>query len=589
MIYKKILITLSIVLLWVAPVVVAAKTTKTYPNLPSLENVIPLSEKIQSFHSDITVHEDGTLLVTETINVIANGITIRHGIYRDFPTVYPHPSIPFLRTTTGFTVRSVTKNGIPETYTIRTALNGKRVYIGDESVVIEPGKYTYTITYTTSHQLYFAEHNDELFWNVTGNGWSFPISEASATVYLPANVAGSDALVLDGFTGTQGSTDKNFTASINKNGNPVFITTTPLLQHEGLSIIVQFPTGHVTKEHFSLLTLCKDNPELPAAAALIVYYLFVWFMLGRDPKKSTRIPLYEPPQNLSPAAMRYIMRMSVNSTENHAVAAAIIHMGVNGWIKLSKDGKTYTVHKIEKAKKQVPLSVEEEALYTALFNDRKSVALKKDNHVHISAAIHAFGRALHNTYKKNYFRTHTGYWVLGALLSCTILILPLVLFHSLTAGSGILFVVSMLFNIIFFILLKSPTRAGQQLRSEIDGFKWFLSVTEKERLAFAHPPKQTPELFEQFLPYALALGVENKWAQQFAGVFAEMQKAGQPSSGLGWYRGMYLWSFAQGHELSSFGSAFSATISSAAAAPSSRGGGGGFSGGGGGGGGGGGW
>ena len=48
----------------------------------------PRDERILSFHSDITVNEDGWLDVTETITVHAAGQQIKRGIYRDFPTLY---------------------------------------------------------------------------------------------------------------------------------------------------------------------------------------------------------------------------------------------------------------------------------------------------------------------------------------------------------------------------------------------------------------------------------------------------------------------------------------------------------------------
>ena len=45
-------------------------------------------EIIYSYHSDITINKDASMMVTETIKVRALGINIRRGIYRDFPTTY---------------------------------------------------------------------------------------------------------------------------------------------------------------------------------------------------------------------------------------------------------------------------------------------------------------------------------------------------------------------------------------------------------------------------------------------------------------------------------------------------------------------
>ena len=69
----------------------------------------------------------------------------------------------------------------------------------------------------------------------------------------------------------------------------------------------------------------------------------------------------------------------------------------------------------------------------------------------------------------------------------------------------------------------------------IAGFKQYLSITERERLDRMTPPEDTPELFERYLPYAIALGVENRWADRFAGVLAAAAAQGQ--QGFAWYSG----------------------------------------------------
>jgi uncharacterized membrane protein YgcG len=145
-------------------------------------------------------------------------------------------------------------------------------------------------------------------------------------------------------------------------------------------------------------------------------------------------------------------------------------------------------------------------------------------------------------------------------------------------------------NVVFYYLLKAPTLLGRRILDQIEGFKMFLSVAEKDRLNLLNPPDRTPELFERYLPYALALGVEQAWAQQFADVLARAAVDGTTYSPA-WYSGSG-WSTARvGAFSSSLGSSLSSSISSSSTAPGSSSGfgGGGGSGGGGGGGGGGGW
>jgi uncharacterized membrane protein len=141
-----------------------------------------------------------------------------------------------------------------------------------------------------------------------------------------------------------------------------------------------------------------------------------------------------------------------------------------------------------------------------------------------------------------------------------------------------------------FFWIAAPTREGRAVLDRIAGFRQYLSITEGERLDRMTPPKDTPELFERYLPFAIALGVENRWADRFQGVLAEAGTAGRQQQ-FGWYSGSSSpWS-SPGSFVGRVGAGLASTVSSASTAPgsSSGSGGGGSSGGGGGGGGGGGW
>ncbi|HEX8513187.1 MAG TPA: DUF2207 domain-containing protein [Allosphingosinicella sp.] len=141
-----------------------------------------------------------------------------------------------------------------------------------------------------------------------------------------------------------------------------------------------------------------------------------------------------------------------------------------------------------------------------------------------------------------------------------------------------------------FSWMAAPTRQGRAVLDRIAGFRHYLSVAEEERLQTLHPPEKTPELFERYLPYAIALKVENDWASSFTSVLASAAASGQAHS-MGWYSGNSDPWNDPGDFADSVGGSLASTISSASTAPGSSGGsgGGGSSGGGGGGGGGGGW
>ncbi len=68
--------------------------------------------------------------------------------------------------------------------------------------------------------------------------------------------------------------------------------------------------------------------------------------------------------------------------------------------------------------------------------------------------------------------------------------------------------------------MKAHTREGRLITDQIEGFRQYLGVAEEDRLNALNPPEKTPELFEKFLPYAVALDVENAWAAKFATLLA---------------------------------------------------------------------
>jgi uncharacterized membrane protein len=140
-----------------------------------------------------------------------------------------------------------------------------------------------------------------------------------------------------------------------------------------------------------------------------------------------------------------------------------------------------------------------------------------------------------------------------------------------------------LINLKFWFWLKQPTVAGRKIMDEIEGFKMYLATAEGAEMEQTAPMK-TLELFEDFLPYAIALGVEKQWAGHFDHLFSmEMQGSG---SHMAWYAGAGLAAGGAGAFASSLSGGFAGAMSSASSSGS---GGGGSSGGGGGGGGGGGW
>ena len=609
-------------------------------------------ERILRFLSDVQVQQDSSLEVTETIDVRAEHLAINHGIFRDFPTRYAQPRGG--RFHVGFTFQGATLDGMPVPATVDAVRNGVRIKIGDPDKLVDVGEHRYVLRYRTTRQIGRFKGYDELYWNATGNGWAFPIDLAEARIRLPQAVKLGQRAA---YTGPQGSTESNAEVADEKPGEIRFRTTRELGPREGLTVAVAFPKGVVEASSGSELRdwLADNGPPvagLLALLGLVGFYYVAWQRAGRNPRAGTVVPIFEPPVDLTPAGMRYVLKMGA---DNRAFAAALVDMGVRGHIRLVEEDAGWFARdktRIERLAGEKPLPPEEEAALTQLCPTGDSIVMEQKNHAAFSAAKSALEKVLKTGYEGRLFNRNLGWaaagvllffaamWVaaaavvaatngadawlivltLGALLVAAMLAAARK--GSSTVGKCLISAVSFLAVLAAFAAglpifgeaiaigwwlplllpalalplvissfwwMAAPTKAGRVVLDRIAGFRQYLSITERERLDRMTPPEETPELFERYLPYAIALHVENRWAERFAGVLAAAAAQGQ--SGFAWYSGSSDPWNSPGRFAESVGSSLSETISAASTAPgsSSGSGGGGSSGGGGGGGGGGGW
>jgi hypothetical protein len=622
------------------------------------------AERILDFHSDIRVQDDGAMQVVETIHVMSAGNQIRHGIYRDFPTRYADKlGNNYI---VGLEILAATRDQLPEEFRVTDQANGKRIYLGRSDFLVPAGEHTYSLTYSTYRQIGFFADHDELFWNVTGNGWIFPIERSSASVQLPGNVP-ADRVQLGGYTGPQGSLAKDLTFAKEVDGSYNFTTSRPLRANEGLTILLMWPRGYVAAPtgQEKLQYFLQDNHDAVVACAglitIFLYYVIVWWFVGKDPAPGPIVALYEPPPGISPAAIRYLVRMSY---DNKAFSSAVLDMAVKGYLQIKEDEGIYTLTRTGNGR--AALSPEEQSAADSLFGNQSSILLRNENHTRISEAMRALKTWLKNAEYKTYFVTN-GHYMIPAVLISVIMMLSMISSQgplkigvasfmtvwlsvwsfgvgsllsltfqlwktALSGGQGrggvtatqamvmtgvsllflafevfglvllatsislilvVALVASVLLHALFHHLLKAPTRAGRGVLDKIEGFKLFLTAVDGDRLSRVTPTEKTPEMFEKFLPYALALDVEQAWAEKFSGVLNQAQAGGQGAYSPSWYSGSAWNTMGPNGFVSSLSGSFAGAISSSSSAPGSSSGGGGDSGGGsgggGGGGGGGGW
>ncbi len=590
---------------------------------PSLKKALlkkDLNDRIISFDSKVNIDIYGRIEVTETIIVLNfsdesgnSNNTIKRGITRDFPTRYSTEK-GFI-STVPFTLMSITRNGEKENFHTEKLSNGYRVFCGKSDYFLKDGIHKYVIRYTTGNQLKFHNNRDEFYWNVTGNGWNFSIDKAACEIIFPDKAILSD---INCYTGYQGDNNQYCTSGETTGNTIKFYTSKRLEPTQGLTVSVSIQKGIFIPEsnidHIKKFVL--DNLFI-MGLLLFVILLFIilyryWSRVGRDIKQGIIIPEFQPPAGLSPADVGYIYHQAYS---DKLFTSALIDLAVQKkvHIQVDREGMIFksNVYKFlqpeNNQQKQITRDYDlydkygfdpadlygieiEKGTYNASF---KSISTKFKSQIdsHILAGKSGNRRTGFLSLNQDYIGL--GLFLLVMVSIGSIIYLSIVRPPLFTmVYTAILLIIGFIIQIVFMSIIKAYSAEGRIMANKISGFKMYMETTEKNILDNLNPPEENIQLFEKYLPYAIALGIENKWSEKFKAIIEESIVSGYTPS---YYSMGSHHSFSDSSQsfASTFSSGLSSTVSSASTPPgsssSSGSGGGGFSGGGGGGGGGGGW
>lgn len=551
-------------------------------------------EIIRDYDVTANVHKDGTVDILEKITVNAEGNQIRHGIYRDMPTEYKdHNGKSFHMP---FEIRGIWRDGEKEPYHTTYLQNGKRIYIGSKNEDVSYGYHTYDIQYRVGRVIGFFPEGDEFYWNVTGNGWVFPIQKASMTVTFPDGV---NILKTTGYTGPQGSRNGFYKGQIFGNHFNA-VTTRPLGPYEGLTIAASVPPGTIQKETTwqQIKYFFGENAIwliwLSFAFLSIIYLTLAWMKYGRD-TKGTIIPRFDAPDKIGPDLLRYLYRQSYDiKTFTTLVVNAASHRKID-----IEEDKRATTLILNDGSKAIAGNVPNMGILTAAFDGLGSIVLPKKG-LFVPKVDEETGRNLwmaQQSHKRMiestsapYLDKNTKYVAFGLIIG----ILGAIWAAFLSVNDDDMFFL-ILGSVIFYTLIfklfgkimPQYTLQGQDVVDHAEGLKMYMKTAERERMNMLYPKDITPETFEKLLPYAIALDVEQEWCDYINALIRDgvvLPPDGWNRNGWGYYSPRY-------DAMNSGFAALSSAISSASTAPGGSSGfsGGGGSGGGGGGGGGGGW
>jgi len=494
--------------------------------------------RIEKFDSEIVVSPKGTIDVTETIQVQFIGSW--NGLYREIPVEYVTPQ--GLNYTLFLNVKGVTdENG----HALKFESSRERHY--RKLKIYVPGardvRKTLVIAYSVSDALRFFEDHDELYWNVTGDEWDVPVQAASARVVLPEGTTGIRVNV---FTGAYRSRAQEADFEIVGNGVEVR-RRQPLGYHEGLTIAVAFDKGLVhepTALDKAALFLRSNWPfGLPVIVFVLMFYL--WWTRGRDPRLRPIAAQYEPPDQLTPGEAGTLVD---NSADMRDITSTIVDLAVRGYLMIEEHQKDHMLGLIhdkdynfilrKDRAEWAKLKPHEQVLLNGIFSSGtvgETVSMSSlenrfytslpgiKNSIFASLVTHGYYRRRPDSVRAAYIGIGVvigvlSIWVGSAVASS----LGMAPFTFIIAA-----VVSAIVICAFGWFMPAHTEQGARALEGVLGFEDFLSHVESDRF---NRMIKTPQMFEKFLPYAMALGVEKNWSKAFQGIMT------QPPD---WYRGSY--------------------------------------------------
>jgi len=531
-------------------------------------------EHIRAFDVTADLLEDASLRITESIRVTIEHEDIRHGIYRVLPK---HQRMADGSTRyRAYKIESITFDGEKVDYSESIQSTHHSIAIGSEKYRAPLGEHVYTIRYSTTNHVLFLEERDEIFLNVTGNDWKFPIDAASFTFIVPGGL--ENILETTAFTGARGERGGDCVMEA-KN---VFRTTRPFAVGEGLTVAVAWKKGLVTLPPVFRIDLIADN-EIACFLALFVLialYCLVnrWRLHNHVPPV---IPLFSAPEGMSPG---YVAALWNKKHPGRVLQADIMGAAVNGFVRLDmEDAKSIVLHgqNPEKKPKEWIAQYCDRVVSTLLSPENPCDLSTLQGKTQAGEAYQSLKTAYESQQKGLWRNTaliqFTG-WAATFLLACGMAmatdyemvaaesklnnITPLILLYSFggmgclisyfrrertesRVGRGALFLLSggvyfmgiavlwvlMEDNIVacacqagvfcaiaFFMRLLpnfSRTPKAMQPYAQLLGLEMYIRTAEKHRLAAINAPKDTVEKYEEILPYAIALDCAEAWQQRF--------------------------------------------------------------------------
>ena len=433
-------------------------------------------ERIVTFAAEVTVREDATLEVREEFLVRSEGSYFKWGLIRELPidseARWDKRFAGEWRKDTGIRVkiRELSEDGARVRYEQGSDRGYAQLRIGPAGAPLAPGDHRFVIRYAVEGALRLLADHDELYWNALGHYWQLPVDEATLRVRLPAGVP-PETIRADAYAGGRGVSNPTERMREESPG-AVSHRATNLGPAQSLSVVVRWPKGFVTPPRMG--AFARDRWWLAAPAVLVLYYLIVWLSLGREPARGSVVARYEPPEGLSPAAVRYVR---TTGSDGRTLAAVIAQLAGRGCLEVATQNGNYSLTPLKaEASAEQTLAPEEACVLSMLFEAGPPILIEPSKGRELDKYLVAIQGQLQKRLDGVYFARHLAYVALGILAS-----LAAAMTMALTAPgrdtSGAVFLTGWFFfcaTVFGSIVLINVVPAVERAVRGLGGARWLL-------------------------------------------------------------------------------------------------------------------
>lgn len=394
------------------------------------------------------------------------------------------------------------------------------------------GQRTYTFSYTAKGAVRVGEEGDQIFWKAIPADHPAYVAAGRVTIHLPSGVEPQRQVdtgepLIAAYVG--GTEDDTVAIGLSEDGRRItYEMSEGLAVGEMLEVRVQFPHGQLPIEtsNWQRQEQIADAMGLVvlAVAILIVIggplaVLLLWYLRGRDPEVGPMADiLAEPPDSLPPAVVGTLIDEKADMQD---VVSTLVDLARRGYLTMTEEkGSDYQFTRTDKPTSD--LRPFEQQFLTHLFGRHQSREL---NDLKYKFAQHLPGirSAMYEELKREglFARSPQGVRNSYLALGVAVLVVAGLGFVALPAALGELVATAVcpalalgLTGVALLItanFMPAKTMKGAEASAKWQAFKKYLQEVERHTKL-----EEAGEIFEKFLAYAIAFGLERSWIRKFA-------------------------------------------------------------------------